>query len=373
MSREIIPPASRFVNLPAGFSMKRGGNLHEARVAYETFGKINSQRDNVILILTGLSPNAHVTSCSEDPTPGWWEQMVGLGKPIDTNRWFVICINSLGSCKGSTGPATIDPFTGKPYGIDFPELSIEDIADATAHVVHFLGFERIACVIGTSMGGMTALSLLQRYPYLARCHINISGAVHSLPFSIAIRALQRDAICNDPAWQFGQYSATHYPLQGMITARKLGLITYRSAEEWRSRFGRTQSTLSLSKIKGNFSGEFDIEHYLDINARRFAENFDPNSYLYLSQSIDKFDLANMSHPSDTRNELAKIKLEHALILGVNSDILFPKEQQIEIAEGLSFGGTKTYMKILHSIEGHDAFLVDIKNFGAEIKSFLAEI
>ncbi|ECE0486471.1 homoserine O-acetyltransferase [Salmonella enterica subsp. enterica] len=373
MNREAIPPASKFVNLPARFLMKRGGILHGARIAYETYGKLNDSGDNVILILAGLSPNAHVTSCSEDPAPGWWELMVGSGRPIDTDRWYVICVNSLGSCKGSTGPATLNSLTRKPYGLEFPELSIEDIADAAAHVVYHLGFERLACVIGTSMGGMTALALLQRHPYIARNHINISGAVHSLPFSIAIRSLQREAICNDPAWCNGEYCDTYYPLQGMLTARKLGLITYRSANEWILRFGRNRSTLTCDRSENFFTGEFDIENYLNTNARRFSENFDPNSYLYLSRSIDRFELSPGANPTDINCELAKIKLDNALVLGVGSDILFPKEQQIEIAEGLNSGGTKTIIKILNSIEGHDAFLVDINEFGNEIKKFLFKI
>lgn len=371
--REFIPPASRFINLPDRFLMKRGGALSKARIAYETFGQINKSGDNIILILTGLSPDAHVTSCHEDNTPGWWQNMVGPGRPIDTNQWFVICINSLGSCKGSTGPATINWHTGKPYGLEFPELSIEDIADTAAHVVHHLGFERIACVIGCSMGGMTALAFLHRHPHLAMNHINISGAVHSLPFAIAIRAIQREVICNDPNWNLGQYTEMVYPLHGMLTARKLGIITYRSAEEWKYRFGRNKALLSAESNFWNFAGEFDIENYLDNNARRFSSTFDPNSYLYLSQCIDRFNLGDSSGESDVKSELAKISVNKALILGVRSDILFPKEQQQLIAEGLSAGGVDIELKILNSIEGHDAFLVDIKNFGCEIKSFLSRI
>src|SRR5947207_15748515 len=156
---EFIPPATRFVRLPDGFTMKRGGVLHGARVAYETFGRLNAERDNAVLILTGLSPDAHAASRPEEPSPGWWEAMLGPGKPIDTDRWYVICVNSLGSCKGSTGPASLDPATGQPYRLDFPELSLEDVGDAAMSLVRALGIERLACVIGNSMGGMCALGL----------------------------------------------------------------------------------------------------------------------------------------------------------------------------------------------------------------------
>ena len=188
---EFIPPGTRWFDLPSPFPMKRGGALHGARIAYETWGRLNPARDNAVLIVTGLSPDAHAASNDGNPEPGWWEAMLGPGKPIDTDRWFVLCVNSLGSCKGSTGPASSNPETGTLYRLDFPELSIEDGADASVAVVRGLGIERLACVIGNSMGGMTALALLQRHPGIARSHVNISGAARALPFSIAIRSLQR--------------------------------------------------------------------------------------------------------------------------------------------------------------------------------------
>src|SRR5690606_33514081 len=183
---EFIPPGSRFHALPSPFPMKRGGALHGARVAYETWGTLAPDAGNAVLVLTGLSPDAHAASGPHDPEPGWWESMLGPGKPIDTNRWFVVCVNALGSCKGSTGPASLDPATGQLYRLAFPELSIEDVADAAASVVRGLGIEQLACVIGNSMGGMTALGLLLRHPGIARSHINISGSARALPFSIAV-------------------------------------------------------------------------------------------------------------------------------------------------------------------------------------------
>src|SRR5690606_28249968 len=197
---EFIPPGTRYIDLPSPFPMKRGGELHGARMAYETWGTLSAVRDNAILIVPGLSPDAHAAANDGNPAPGWWEAMLGPGKPIDSDRWFVICANSLGSCKGSTGPASINPDTGAPYRLDFPELSIEDGAEAAAHVVRALGVDQLACVIGNSMGGMAALALLVKHPEIARSHVNISGAAKALPFSIAIRSLQREAIRLDPNW-----------------------------------------------------------------------------------------------------------------------------------------------------------------------------
>lgn len=366
---EFIPPGSRFVDLPSPFPMKRGGALTGARMAYETWGRLDAARGNAVLIVTGLSPDAHAASHEGDTSPGWWEQMLGPGKPIDTDRWFVICVNSLGSCKGSTGPASTDPATGAPYRLAFPELSIEDGADAAAHVVRSLGIGRLACVIGNSMGGMTALALLARYPGIARSHINICGAARALPFSIAIRSLQREAIRLDPKWNAGHYTETDYPESGMRMARKLGVITYRSALEWDGRFGRVRLDPDRRDDEDPFGLEFEVESYLEGHARRFVRRFDPNCYLYLSRSMDWFDIGE-SCGADTGTGLARLRLERALAIGVQTDILFPLQQQQQIADGLRAGGVDAQFLPLESPQGHDAFLVDIARFGPAVAGFL---
>ncbi|MGY1580173.1 homoserine O-acetyltransferase MetX [Streptomyces sp. MN13] len=370
--REFVPPAARFADLPAEFTLRRGGTLSGARVAYETVGRLTPERDNAVLVLTGLSPDSHVASHPQDPSPGWWEAMVGPGKPVDTDRWFVICVNALGSCKGSTGPASTDPGTGRPYGPDFPELSMEDVADAAAHTVRALGVERLACLVGTSMGGMSALSLLARHPGLARAHLNICGAANSLPFATAIRSLQREAIRFDPQWNEGRYDSATYPHRGMLTARKLGMTTYRSAREWDSRFGRSRIAAERRTDDDPFGPEFEVEAYLDCHARKFARRFDPNSYLFLSRAMDRFDLGE-SCATTTARALARIRLEKALVIGVETDILFPLRQQREIADGLAAGGTDTAFLALESEEGHDAFLVDIDRFGTPVAKFLTTL
>jgi homoserine O-acetyltransferase len=368
---EFVAPGTRRFALPSPFAMKRGGALHGAGVAYETWGTLDAARSNAILILTGLSPSAHAASHAANPEPGWWEAMIGAGKAIDTERWHVICVNSLGSCKGSTGPASIDPASGTPYRLEFPELSIEDVANAAHALVAGLGIERLACVIGCSMGGMSALAYLLLHPHSARSHINVSGAPQALPFSIAIRSLQREAIRLDPQWNHGDYDDEHYPDAGMRIARKLGVVTYRSALEWHGRFGRVRLD-GEHREDDPFGMEFQVESYLEGHARRFVRQFDPNCYLYLSRSMDWFDLAEYGHGSAIEG-LGRIQVEHALAIGVATDILFPLQQQEEIADGLRLGGARAECLGLPSPQGHDAFLVDIERFSPAVAGFLARL
>jgi homoserine O-acetyltransferase len=365
--------ARRWFDLPSPFPMKRGGALRDARLAYETWGELAPGRDNALVILAGLSPSAHAASNAQDPSPGWWEDMVGPGKPIDTHRWFVICPNTLGSCKGSTGPSSIDPATGAQYRLDFPELTLEDTANAAHALVRGLGIERLACLVGNSMGGMAALAWLVLHPGSARHHVSISTAPQAQPFAIAIRSLQREAIRLDPNWNEGRYDDAHYPDTGMSIARKLGVITYRSAMEWVGRFARIRLD-SDERDEEPFAVEFQVESYLAAHARRFVRSFDPNSYLYLSRASDWFDLAEYA-PSGPGSgtvaaALARIDVERALVIGVETDILFPLTQQQQIAEGLAAGGARVDFVPLDSPQGHDAFLVDIPRFGTAIAGFL---
>jgi homoserine O-acetyltransferase len=366
---EFIPPGTRWHALTSPFPMKRGGALRDARIAFETWGTLAPARDNAILIVTGLSPDAHAASNAGNPADGWWEAMLGPGKAIDTDRWFVVCVNSLGSCKGSTGPASLDPVSGQTYKLSFPDLSVEDGAAASVEVVRALGIERLACVIGNSMGGMTALALLRANPGIARSHINISGSAQALPFSIAIRSLQREAIRLDPAWNGGDYDEDRYPESGMRMARKLGVITYRSALEWDGRFGRVRLD-SDRPDEDPFGLEFQVESYLEGHARRFVRQFDPNCYLYLSRSMDWFDLAEYA-AGDMMAALASIRLEKALAIGATTDILFPLQQQEQIALGLRAGGADSAFLPLPSPQGHDAFLVDFARFDPAVRGFLA--
>jgi len=363
--------ARKYLPLPSPFAMKRGSALHGAHVAYETWGSLNAARDNAVLILTGLSPSAHAASNAEDPSPGWWEGMLGPGKAIDTTRWFVICVNSLGSDKGSTCPASIDPATGEPYRLNFPDLSLEDVANAAHALVKSLGIDQLGCLIGCSMGGMSALGYMVLHPGSVRTHISVDTAPQAQPFAIAIRSLQREAIRLDPNWNGGHYGDERYPDIGMSIARKLGVITYRSAMEWNGRFARIRLDAD-QREEQPFGFEFQVESYLEGHARRFVRTFDPNSYLYLSRASDWFDISEYGNGSVLEG-LKRIRIEQALVIGVSTDILFPLEQQEQIAEGLRAAGANVEFVALDSPQGHDAFLVDIENYSRAIGGFLARL
>lgn len=367
--------ATQYVTLTGDYGMsefilRRGGNLSEVTVAYESWGELSVNNDNAILIFTGLSPTPHAASSILDPTPGWWEYMIGPGKAIDTNLYYVICVNSLGGCYGSTGPMSINPSTGKPYGTSFPELSIEDIAKAGHHLLMELGIDHLHSVVGPSMGGMIALAYALQYPDEIDYMVNISSACRALPFTIAMRSLQREIIRCDPLWNNGDYYEGEQPLSGMTLARKLGLVSYRAAEEWHQRFDRAR--IEKSRRHGEpFEMEFQVESYLDYNAKKFIHSFDANSYLQLSRAMDWFDVAD--HGGSVKAGLAKIHTKKTLVIGVTTDILFPLDQQKEMAEGLKNVGRNTEYRVLDSISGHDAFLVDKDHFAPILQSFYADI
>lgn len=369
---EFMADARKYHELTSPFRMKRGGELHGARVAFETWGTLATGRDNAILILTGLSPSAHAAANAEDPSPGWWEDMIGPGRAFDTDHYFVICVNSLGSDKGSTCAASVDPATGEPYRLTFPELSLEDVANAAYEAVTGLGIAQLACLVGCSMGGMSALAYMLLHPGATRTHISVDTAPQAQPFAIAIRSLQREAIRLDPHWNEGRYGGDEWPEHGMSIARKLGVITYRSAMEWNGRFARIR--LDPEQRDGNepFGFEFQVESYLEGHARRFNRQFDPNSYLYLSRASDWFDVAEYGD-GDVMRGLARIHVDRALVIGVSTDILFPLEQQETIAKGLEAAGAQVEFVALDSPQGHDAFLVDIENYSRAIGGFLRSL
>jgi homoserine O-acetyltransferase len=369
-----LGPATKLIRLPDPFPFWRGGALRGGRVAYETWGELNEARDNAVLLFTGLSPSAHAASSPADPTPGWWERMVGPGKAIDTSRYFVVCVNSLGSCFGSTGPASVDPDTGHAYRLEFPDLSVEDIARGGYETIRALKIEKLSAVVGASLGGMVVLAFAAQFPGCARRVVSISGSPAASPFAIALRSLQRDAILTDPDWQEGQYAGEIRPNTGMRLARKLGTITYRSAAEWKHRFGRRPAAErrneSLTPGRAHFAAEFAVQDYLNAQADKFVSVFDPNCYLYLSRAMDRFDLS--AHGGTPAAALKHAAAERALVIGVESDILFTITEQSAIATAFESAGTGTDFVPLASLEGHDAFLVDIEPFAAAIGKFLAE-
>ena len=358
--------ATKYVKIDGKFQMHRGGYLESPSIAYETWGKKHTDC-NAILIFTGLSPSAHASSSTKDPKSGWWEDMIGSGLPLDTDKYFIICVNSLGSCFGSTGPASIDPISGKPYKLNFPVLSLEDVAKGGYEVIKSLGLKKVHTIIGCSMGGMSALSFCIQFPEISERLISISSSARALPFSIAIRSLQREMIRKDSKWLEGNYDPSDPPIEGPRLARKLGMITYRSAEEWEARFARERNTLEY-KDGDQFYGDFAVESYLQSQAERFTGQFDANCYLYLSRASDLFDFNE--NGGSLAKGCEKLKLKASLVIGVKSDFLFPIHQQEELAKNLGKVIKNSSFIALDCIKGHDSFLVEMDAFRPVISDFL---
>lgn len=348
------------------FRMHRAGHVQSPTLAYETWGELNDAKDNAILIFSGLSPSAHAASSAQDKSAGWWEDMIGTGLPIDTDRFFIINVNSLGSCFGSTGPASTDPKTGKQYRLTFPVLTLEDVAEAAMLVVKHLGVDCLHTVVGCSMGGMSGLAYCVRHPDAVKRFVSISSATRALPFSIAVRSLQREMIRSDPKWNNGDYDPDDPPITGQRLARKLGMMTYRSAEEWAQRFGRERAT-DPERIDDQFVAEFSVESYLENRAIKFSGAFDANCYLYLSRASDLFDLAE--HGGSLAAGFKRLQLDRALVIGVRTDVLFPLVQQRELADGIAAVCSDTQLVELDCIRGHDSFLVEMDAFRPVLSEF----
>jgi len=356
----------QYYQLPSPFIFHRGGQLFDAQLQYETWGELNASADNAILILTGLSPDSHACRHHKNDHDGWWEFMVGPGKAIDTNRFYVICASSLGSCKGSTGPASINPNNNRAYRFDFPDLCLQDIANSNVLLCQHLGIERLHALVGPSMGGMTGTALIQQHPQFCRHWLPIAAGLASPPFSTAIRSLQREAIINDNNFNRGFYSHEDWPVDGMKFARKIGMLSYRSAEEWNERFPR-----SLKKVPDHpFGIEFPVESYLEHHANRFIHQFDPICYLYLSRAMDWFDGHQYKARNISDNPLSDVDIESALIMGTQTDLLFPVGLQKEVFQLLQQADISSKLVITDSIQGHDAFLVDEESFSTMVGDYL---
>lgn len=359
-------PATRYFTQTTPFSLACGGELPGVTLAWESWGILNESQSNAVLVFTGLSASAHAASQPDDPSPGWWEGMIGPDRAIDTNRFFVVCVNSLGSCMGSTGPESINPKTGRPWRLSFPEITMDDIARAAQLVIDDLGIKTLHGLVGPSMGGMTALAWLKAFPQKTQRVALISTACSSAPFALSIRSVQREAIVTDRNFRDGQYDEENWPEVGMRLARKLGMITYRSAREWDARFGRTRQDYFPQQA---FGMRFAVESYLETHARKFVGQFDPCAYLYLSRAMDTFDACDSD--ASLIQLFTRSFTGHALVLGVDSDILFPPHQQQALAGALESSGSEVSFEILKSAKGHDAFLVDSTLFETPIRSWLA--
>lgn len=409
-----------------------GGLLPEFKIAYETWGTLNSDCSNAILLQTGLSASSHAASTPNNPKPGWWEKFIGPGAPLDSSKYFIICTNVLGGCYGSTGPSSIDPANGEVYATRFPILTMDDMVRAQKRLVEHLGITKLYAAVGSSMGGMQSLAYGVLFPDNVSNIVSISGCARSHPYSIAMRHTQRQVLMVDPNWSRGFYYNTGVPPHaGMKLAREIATITYRSGPEWEKRFGRRRADPSKPPA---LCPDFLIETYLDHAGEKWCLEYDANSLLYISKAMDLFDLGNehqsrmrdqrdsnyrhvkqrlqqiskesvaeelctLTLPSEPYEEqqtskeqknedqlldnsvpvdlvkgLAPLAQTPTLVMGVASDILFPAWQQREVADALKKAGNRAVSHIElgedKSLFGHDTFLLDLENIGGAIRRFL---
>jgi homoserine O-acetyltransferase/O-succinyltransferase len=352
-----------FAEPPNPLRLESGQTLGPVTLAYETYGKLNNERTNAVLVLHAFSGDAHAAGFHEgDKDPGWWDTMVGPGKAFDTDKYFVICINVIGGCKGSTGPSSINPQTGKPYGLQFPFITMADMVEAQRRLIDHLGIDKLLCVSGGSMGGMQALQWVASYPQRVRSAIPIATTLKHSPQQIAFDEVGRQAVMADPAWKDGDYYQTGQPERGLAVARMIGHITYMSDQSMEEKFSRK---LREDNFSFSFTADFEVEGYLRYRGDNFVKRFDANSYLYITKAMDYFDLSgDKLIPAETQIDT------RFLVLAFQSDWLYPSYQSEEIVRLLRGRHVDaTYCEIA-STYGHDAFLLEVEEETHLISHFL---
>jgi homoserine O-acetyltransferase len=353
----------------APFRFETGETLPGFTLRYETYGKLNPERDNAILICHALSGDHHCAGIHQlsDRKPGWWNNLIGPGKPVDTNRFFVICSNCLGGCQGSTGPKSVNPASGAPYGLDFPLVSIGDMVRAQHRLLtEGLGVNQLYAVIGGSMGGMQVLQWGIAYPEFARRLIPMATTARQGAQAIAFNEVGRLAIMQDPDWKEGAYADGAGPHVGLAVARMMAHITYLSDAGLEEKFGRDK--IRRAGARSQFDAEFEVEGYLRYQGRSFINRFDANAYLYLTKALDRFDLYGES--GRLEDQLAAIRAR-TLVIAFSSDWLFPPAQNRAIVHALLRCGLDASYAELNSTLGHDSFLVEDPNLYALVRNFLS--
>lgn len=351
---------------PEQFVLESGRTLSPVTLAYETYGKLNAEKSNAILILHALSGDAHVAGrhAAEDRKPGWWDIMVGPGRAFDTRKHFIICSNVIGGCKGSTGPESVNPATGKEYSLSFPVVTIKDMVNAQVRLVDHFGIDKLLCVTGGSMGGMQTLEWAVSYSDRVRLAIPIATTSRLSAQAIAFDEVGRQAVMADPEWMRGEYYGRTFPARGLAVARMIGHITYLSDESMHQKFGRD---LVKPEYGYDFLTDFQVESYLRHQGDSFVQRFDANSYLYITKAMDYFDL---SQPSGSlRKELAAAKAKF-LVISFSSDWLFPTYQSKEIVSALRRNNLDVSYTEIQTNYGHDAFLLESETLTQLIKNFL---
>jgi len=348
-------------------SLDNGATLAPVEVAYETYGKLNASKSNAILVLHAFSGDAHAAGIShETGKPGWWDNMIGPGKGFDTNRYFVICTNVLGGCRGTTGPASINPATGCPYGMSFPVITIGDMVRLQKMLVDWFGIPRLLSVSGGSMGGMQALEWAVAYPDRVVSAIPIAATTRHSAQQIAFNEVGRQAIMADPDWNGGNYYGKQPPARGLAVARMVGHITYMSDESMREKFGRRLR--GKESVSFGFDVDFEVESYLRYRGSQFVNRFDANSYLYITKAMDYFDLTSGRGSVADALRAASARF---LVISFSSDWLYPSYQSQEMVRALRRRNCDVAYVELQANYGHDSFLVDVAEQAELVRGFLA--
>jgi len=360
---------TEYAEFDVELQLESGRLLGPLTLAYETYGTLDASRSNAILVCHAWTGDAHAAGRNneDDRKPGWWDDMIGPGKLLDTERYFVICSNVIGSCKGSTGPTSLNPRTGKPYNLSFPVLMVRDMVRAQKMLIDRLGLDRLLTVIGGSMGAMQALEWAVLYPEVVRSIVPIAGTGRTSPMAISLNALARQAVFNDPMWKKGNYRPEHPPADGLALARAIGHISFLSDASMHLKFGRR---FSARDGMFDFFGQFEVERYLEYNGANFVERFDTNAFLYLAKALDLYDVG---WNFDSREEALSRLACPSLWFAFTSDWLYPPYQTEEVVTALRHLGKPVEYHLIDSDYGHDSFLVEPEKFTPYVVDFLDRI
>lgn len=360
-----------FAEPPNQMRLESGARLGPVTIAYETHGQLNTNRDNAILITHAFSGDSHVSGYlpgeGEDAKPGWWDSLVGPGKGIDSDRYFVVCSNILGSCMGSTGPASINPETNKPFGLDFPMVTIGDMVDAQKALMDHLQISTLLAVVGGSVGGMQVLEWCIRYPEMVRSAVPLATTMRHSALAIAFNEVARQSIMADPHWNRGDYYGQEGPDLGLAIARMIGHVTYLSDEAMRQKFGRRLQ--DKRDFSFGFDADFQVESYLRYQGSKFVRRFDANSLLYITKAADYFDLVNKETTRESLHDLAEASIKF-LVISYSSDWLYPTYQARELVQSLKRSGQDVSFCEIEANCGHDAFLIPDERLSNLISGFL---
>lgn len=361
-----------FADPPNEMTLESGAKLGPITIAYETFGRLNPDKSNVVLVLHALTGDSHVAGyyADTDDKPGWWDNMVGPGKGIDTNKYFVVCSNILGGCMGSSGPSSINPVTGAPYGLDFPVVTIRDMVHAQKTLLDHLGISRVLSMIGGSMGGMQVLQWCIQYPDMVRSAIPLATTMRHSALAIAFNEVARQAIIADPNWNGGNYYNREKPDVGLSVARMIGHITYLSDEAMRLKFGRRLQ--DKTDFSFSFDGDFQVESYLRYQGAKFVERFDANSFLYITKATDYFDLTKINCIESSVKALS-VARSRFLVVSFTSDWLYPTYQSKELVKAMKKNGLDVSFCEVEAKWGHDAFLLTSDRLTNLISRFIDSV